>query len=99
MRGVVLAVLFALGVPRTTQAASPVFRCVRRGFQLFVRGGLAYGVLPGLTWRSKGRAVSWRFCSLVFYQALGLRLASVNGTPLSFTLGVQGKWVGFGLHS
>jgi len=31
------------------------------GFGFFVRGGLAYGVLLGLTWRSKGRAVSWRF--------------------------------------
>jgi len=42
-----------------------------------------------LTWRSKGRAASWRFCSFVFYQALGLRLASESGTPLSFTLGIK----------
>ena len=37
------------------------------------------------------RAASWRICSLVFYQALGLRLASVSGTPLSFTLARQAK--------
>jgi len=90
MRGVALVFWFGLGVPRTTQAASPVLvqRSVRfLGF--FVQGSLAFIVLLGLTWRSKGRAASWRFCSFVFYQALGLRLASVSGTPLSFTLGVM----------
>ncbi|MDP2904233.1 MAG: hypothetical protein Q8N96_14195 [Methylovulum sp.] len=89
--GLALVFLFSLVKPRTTQAASPVlvYRSVRcLGF--FVQGSLAFIVLLGLTWRSKGRAASWRFCSLVFYQALGLRLASVSGTPLSFTLGVLG---------
>ena len=56
-------------------------------------------LLSSLTGRSKGRAVSWRFCRLVIYQAWGLRSLSVNGPPLSFTLGFRGKCVGFGLHS
>jgi hypothetical protein len=30
-------------------------------FGLFVHGGLAFIVFLGLTWRSKGRAASWRF--------------------------------------
>jgi len=30
-------------------------------FKLFVQGSLAFIVLLGLTWRSKGRAASWRF--------------------------------------
>jgi len=30
-------------------------------FKLFVQGSLAFIMLLGLTWRSKGRAASWRF--------------------------------------
>ena len=66
-------------------------QCLAKGRRIFlaffVRAGSGYGVLLGLTWRSKGRAVSWRFYRFVIYQALGLRSPSVNGKPLSFTLG------------
>lgn len=67
-----------------------------REFSVKVKSGALFGlfcpwqfdfiVFLGLTWRSKGRAASWRFCSFVVYQALGLRSPSVGGTPLSSTL-------------
>ena len=88
MRG--LAWVRWFGVPAAHDASREFSVSVAFGacFSFFVQGSLAFIVLLGLTWRSKGRAASWRFCSFVFYQALGLRLASVSGTPLSFTLGV-----------
>jgi len=46
-------------------------------------------VLLGLTWRSKGRAASRRFCRFVFYPGSAASVKSLGGTPLTFTLGYR----------
>jgi len=88
MRGLAWVRWFGAPAAHDASRKSCVGLASNASFRLFVQGSLAFIVLLGLTWRSKGRAASWRFCRLVFYQALGLRPPSVNGAPLSFTLGL-----------